>query len=54
MFFRYKEDGEGLKFGARAILHVNGNTGEVLQEFESARDAMRATGINNSLIGAVI
>jgi hypothetical protein len=52
-FFRYKVDGDGHKMCARVVLHVDGNTGEVLQEFESARDAMRATGVNNSEISRV-
>jgi hypothetical protein len=54
MFFRYKEDGEGHKHGAHVVLHVDGTTGEVLQEFATANDAMRALGVRNSAIGMVI
>jgi hypothetical protein len=53
MFFRYKEDGEGHKHGAHVVLHVDGTTGEVLQEFATARDAGRALKVSNSTIGMV-
>ena len=53
MFFRYKEDGEGHKHGAHAILQVDGETGEVLQEFPTAKDAGRSLNVSNSLIGKV-
>jgi hypothetical protein len=53
MFFRYKEDGEGHKHGAHVVLHVDGTTGEVLQEFATARDAGRVLRVSNSTIGMV-